>query len=120
MWEYTEKAPVWEFLGWVFLMWVICEVIFLLLEPYSIAFAENGVLTAGYVIYTIIGIFISTPNPMIATYITLKRHKKISSIKGFGKLIFDTANAAKTILITIAFCAQQSSMGRLRGLLGTF
>lgn len=105
MWKDTEKAPVWEFLGWVFLIWIICETIFLFLEPCSIAFAENGTLTAGYVIYAIFGIFFSTPSPMIATYIILKRHKKINSVKDFCRLIFHTPNITKTILITVTFCA---------------
>jgi membrane protease YdiL (CAAX protease family) len=77
----------------------------LILEPYSIAFATNGVLTAGYVVYAMIGILFSTPTPMIATYIIMKRHKKIGSVKDFCKLIFHTTNVTKTVLITAAFCA---------------
>lgn len=105
MWQDNEKAPVWEFLGWVLLILSISEIIILFLEPYSIAFAKNGVLTAGYMVYAAVGILFSTPNPMIATYIILKRHKKISSVKEFCKLLFHTTNAIKTILITAAFCA---------------
>lgn len=105
MWKDNEEAPVWEFLGWVLLISAISEIIILLLEPYSIAFAKNGVLTAGYVVYAIIGILFSTPNPMIATYIILKRHKKIGSVKVFCKLILHTTNVTKTVLITVAFCS---------------
>lgn len=105
MWKDNEKAPVWEFLGWVLLISAVSEIIILFLEPYSIAFAKNGVLTAGYAVYAATGILFSTPNPMIAAYIVLKRHKKIASVIDFCKLIFHTANVIKTILITAAFCA---------------
>lgn len=115
MWKDDEKAPIWEFLGWVLLILVISEIIILLLEPYSIAFAKNGVLTAGYVIYAITGLLFSTPNPMIATYIILKRHKKIGSVKDFCKLILHTANVKKTVLITAAFCAAASCAAIIYG-----
>ncbi|MDP4152239.1 MAG: type II CAAX endopeptidase family protein [Bacillota bacterium] len=105
MWKDNEKAPVWEYLGWVLLISAVSEIIILLLEPYSIAFAKNGTLTAGYVFYAITGILFTTPNPMIAIYIVLKRHKKIRSVKDFFKLILHTADIIKTFLITAAFCA---------------
>ena len=105
MWNDSEKAPVWEFLGWVLLLSVLSQGIILWLEPDSIAFNTKGVLTAGYVIYAIVGILFTTPNPLIAAYIVLKRHKKINSVKDFCKLILHTARPAKAVLITAAFCA---------------
>lgn len=105
MWKDKGKAPIGEFLGWLLLIFVLSESIILFLEPYSIAFTKHGTLTAGYVIYAVTGILFTTPNPMIATYIVLRRHKKIASVKDFCKLIFYTPNAFKTILITAAFCA---------------
>lgn len=105
MWKDNEKAPIWEFLGWLFLIWVLSESIIFFLEPYSIAFMKNGTLTVGYVIYVIIGLLFTTPNPMIAIYIILKRHKKIISVKDFCRLIIYTPNIIKAILITAAFCA---------------
>lgn len=104
MWKENEAAPVWEFLGWVLFISVISEIVILILEPYSILFAKNHILTAGYVIYAIVGIVFTTPNPMIATYIVLKRHKKISSVKDFCRLIVHTENFTKTIFITAIFC----------------
>ncbi len=105
MWKEKEKAPVWEFLGWVLLISAISEILIFILEPYSIAFCKNKILTLGYLVYAIIGIFFSTPCPMIATYIILKRHKKINSVKDFCKLVLHTKNMGKAILITAAFCA---------------
>jgi membrane protease YdiL (CAAX protease family) len=105
MWRDNEEAPIWEFLGWLLLLWGLSEIIILFLEPYSVAFAKNGTLTAGYVIYAMIGILFTTPNPMIATYIVLKRHKKIASGKDFCKLIGYTPNIIQTVLVTGAFCA---------------
>ena len=106
MWTENEKAPVWEFLGWLLLITVICGVICYLLEPYSIAFADTGNLTIEYVVYAIIGMFISTPSPMISTFITLKRRKKSISVKDFFRLIIkNPANPKiKTVIITSAFC----------------
>jgi uncharacterized protein len=57
------------------------------------------------VVYAIVSIFFTTPNPMIATYIVLKRHRKIVSVKDFCKLILHTPNIIITVLITAAFCA---------------
>lgn len=105
VWKGNEKAPVWEFLGWVLLISVVSETLILILEPCSILFSKNHILTAGYVVYAIVGILFTTPNPMIATYIVLKRHKKIRSVKEFCGLIVHTENIAKTVLVTAPFCA---------------
>ena len=105
MWKDKEKAPIGEFLAWLLLIFVLSESIIFFLEPYSIAFTKHGTLTAGYVIYAMAGILFTTPSPMIATYIVLKRHKKIASVKDFCKLIIYTPNRIKTILITTVFCA---------------
>lgn len=105
MWKNKEKTPILEFLIWVLILSTFSNIVNLVLEPYSILFSEEGKITIGYIVYAIIGIFISTPNPMIAMYIVLKRHKKISSIKDFCKLVFQNKSKVKTILITGGFCA---------------
>lgn len=105
MWKENEKAPVWEFLGWVLLISVVTDVLIFILEPYSISFSKNQILTPGYFAYAIIGLLFSTPCPMIAVYIILKRHKKINSVKDFCKLVLHTENTGKTFLIAAAFCA---------------
>lgn len=105
MWKSKEKAPVWEFLGWVLLLSVASETVILILEPYSVAFAANRVLTAGYFVYAVVGILFSTPGPMIAAYILLKRHKKIASVRGFCGLVFHADRPVRAILVPAAFCA---------------
>lgn len=106
---------MWEFLGWVLLISVVSEILILILEPCSILFSKNHILTAGYVAYAIIGIVFTTPNPMIATYIVLKRHRKISSVKDFCRLIVHTENIIKTVLVTAAFCAAALTAAILYG-----
>lgn len=115
MWAENEKTPVWEFLGWVLLLSVVSEIPILILEPCSILFSKNHILTAGYVAYAITGIFFTTPNPMVATYIVLKRHKKISSVKDFCRLVLHTENVMRTLLVTAAFCAAALTAAILYG-----
>ncbi|MGM9637333.1 MAG: CPBP family intramembrane glutamic endopeptidase [Eubacteriales bacterium] len=104
MWDEHKKAPILEFLWWVFLLWLFSSGVNLLLEPYSILFVQDGRITVGYVVYAIVGILISTPNPMIAIYIVLRRHGQISSVGDFCKRIFKTESIPKTLLITVLFC----------------
>lgn len=115
MWNDAKKAPVLEFLGWVLVISLADNIAALLLEPYSMLYMTEGKMTAGYIIYAIIGIFISTPNPMIAAYIVLKRHKKITYVKDFFRLIFRTENILKTFVITGVFCAAALCFAVLNG-----
>jgi membrane protease YdiL (CAAX protease family) len=104
MWKDKEKAPIREFLGWVLLIWVISNGISFALESYYETGLAGGKISVGYVIYVINGIFIDTPNPMIATFIVLKRHHKIESIRDFLKLIVGTPDKKKTFGIIALFC----------------
>lgn len=106
MWQDTDKdAPVGEFLGWVALIWVVCMGISMLLDEYSAAFLATGKVTGWYVVYAIVGVFFDTPNPMIATYIVLRRHGKIRGVKDFCRLVLHTARKGRTLLITACFCS---------------
>lgn len=105
MWKSKEKAPVVEFLCWLLLVWAFVTVMNFIFEPYSVVYIENGRITTGYVLYAVIGFFVDTPTPMIATIIVLIRHKKISHIKDFFKLVTHTESLKKSILITGIFCA---------------
>lgn len=105
MWKSAEKSPIVEFLGWLLLLWAFVTTMNFILEPYSVEYIESGRITAGYVLYAIIGFFVDTPTPMIATIIVLIHHKKISSIKDFFKLVIYTGSLKKSILITGIFCA---------------
>ena len=52
--------------------------ILFLLQPHSISYTESGQLTVGYTIYAILGMFFSTPAPLIALFITLRGAEKIT------------------------------------------
>ena len=73
------------------------------LLPYSVAYKETGVMTAGYFLYAAIGLLFSTPGPFIAVLIISLFIEKT----GFRQLfrnIFHTEDKLKTALITGAFC----------------
>lgn len=103
MWKSKKEAPVIEFLGLVLFLSILVESILLLLEPYSIEYSKTGVLTFGYALYAILGMFFSTPCPVIAMFIVLRNKEKIS-LKEFIKRIFYTPKPLKTILILGIFC----------------
>ncbi len=104
MWkEKTKKAPIIEFLGWILFISLFVQTILLLLEPYSMAYAENGRITAGYLIYAALGLLASTPAPFIALFISLKRTEKIT-VKEYFKRIFYTPKPIRTVVVTGLFC----------------
>ncbi len=104
MWkEIKEKAPLVEFLGWVLFLSLFVEATLLLLEPYSIDYLENGQLTVGYAIYAILGMFVSTPAPFIALFISLKRAEKIT-VKEYFKRILYTPKPLRTAVVVGGFC----------------
>ncbi|HDF2795433.1 TPA: CPBP family intramembrane metalloprotease [Clostridioides difficile] len=103
MWKNTKKAPIAEFLGWILFTSLLVQVVLLLLEPYSVIFAETGNLTIGYAIYAIIGMLVSTPAPFIALFITLRRTESIT-IREYFKRIFYTPKLMKTIFVVGLFC----------------
>ena len=73
------------------------------LLPYSIAYSETGMMTAGYFLYAAIGLLFSTPTPFVAVLIISLFIDKI----GFKQLlcnVFHTEQLLKTILITGGFC----------------
>ena len=74
-----------------------------LLLPYSIEYSETGKMTAGYFLYTAIGLLLSTPTPFVAVLIISLFIEKIG-IKQMFRNIFRTENKMKTILITGGFC----------------
>ena len=74
-----------------------------LLLPYSIAYSETGIITAGYLLYAAIGLLFSTPTPFVAVLIISLFIEKIG-IKQMFRNIFCTENKMKTILITGGFC----------------
>lgn len=104
MWkEKNRTAPVAEFLGWILFLSLLTEGILLLLESYSISYMENGRLTAGYIMYAILGMLVSTPCPAIALFITLRRAEKIT-VKEYFKRIIHTPKPLTASFVTVLFC----------------
>ena len=104
MWKDKNKnAPIVEFLGWLLFLSLAVQGILLLLEPYSISYAESGRMTVGYMIYVILGMFFSTPAPVIALFITLHRAEKIK-VKEYFKRMLHTPEPITAIMVTGLFC----------------
>lgn len=115
MWkDNNRKAPIVEFLGWILFLTFLIQGILLLLEPCSITYMETGQLTIGYVIYAILGMCFSTPAPLIALFVTLRRTEKIS-VKEYFKRIFFTPKPLKAILVTGFFCASAFIFALMKG-----
>ena len=74
------------------------------LLPYSIAHAETGKITAGYLLYAAIGIVFSTPGPFWAVLV-ISLVKDRVSLKQMLRNIFKTEKPVHTVVITGAFCA---------------
>lgn len=54
MWKRKEKEPIGVFLTWIVIIWIFSFVTLKLLQPYSVAYSNNGELTAGYLAYAFI------------------------------------------------------------------
>jgi len=104
MWiDEKKKAPIADYLGWLLFITLFFQAIILALEPASIAFKETNELTFAYVIYAIIGILFTTPAPVIALFVVLRRSEKIT-VKEFLKRFLYTPKKLKALLITGSFC----------------
>lgn len=103
MWEKQTPFPIWEYLLWLCLISGIADGAVLLLEQYSVSFEKTGELSLGYLIYALVGILLSTPAPMIAAYILLYRHERLS-LGDFLKRIIRTDNPRTAVLIVSFFC----------------
>lgn len=105
MWtDEAGRAPVAEFLGWMLFMSVLVQGTLLLLEPCSIAYADGGAVTVGYILYALIGMLADTPCPFIALFITLHRAERITW-KEYFKRILQTPRPLAALGITGLFCA---------------
>ena len=91
MWSKDKKAPMWEFLGWTFLITIIGYV---LLIPVELVVPDP---LATVLFFGIVGLVIAC-SPMYGTYIVLKRHGDISGIREFIKRIFRTPSKKKLYL----------------------
>lgn len=99
MWDDKENIPIWEYLGWTFLIAGISYgfVIWgISLELYRSNWFRITVGLAD----TLIGTF----SPMYGAYLVLRRHKKVKGIKEFAKVMFRMVNVKKTVVVTLLFC----------------
>lgn len=98
MWNQDKQAPIWEYLGWTFLINSISYAI-------SIIGEQTGILSGstGSNINTVISTFIGGASPLYATYIVLKRHGDVCGISEFIRRIFHTTNIKKAVIVTAVF-----------------
>ena len=100
----VRLSRLWWYLFLVIMLSAFCYITLdVLLLPYSIEYSETGKMTAGYFLYTAIGLLLSTPTPFVAVLIISLFIEKIG-IKQMFRNIFRTENKMNTILITGGFC----------------
>ena len=73
------------------------------LKPYSMQYAQTGMLTVGYLAYAVIGMVFSTPAPFLSVLILALFREKIG-LKAFFQRMLQTENKRKTVLLTASFC----------------
>lgn len=104
---YTESSRsnrLWWYLLLITLLSAFCYITLdVWLLPCSIAYHETGTMTAGYLLYAVIGLLFSTPTPFIAVLIISLFIEKIG-IRQMFLNIFRTEEKLKTVLITGGFC----------------
>ena len=97
-------SRLWWYLLLVILLSAFC---FLTLQvwltPYSVAYQETKIMTAGYFLYAAIGLLFSTPTPFVAVLIIYLFRDK-AGVKQLIRDIFRTEKPLKTVLITGGFC----------------
>ncbi len=100
----TKSSRLWWYLLLVIMLSAFCYITLdVLLLPYTIEYSETGEMTAGYLLYAVIGLLFSTPTPFIAVLIISLFIEKIG-LKQIFLIIFRTENKLKTFLITGGFC----------------
>ena len=97
-------SRLWWYLLLVILLSAFC---FLTLQvwltPYSVAYQETKIMTAGYFLYAAIGLLFSTPTPFVAVLIIYLFRDKVG-VRQLIRDIFRTEKPLKTVLITGGFC----------------
>jgi len=102
MWKNTEKKPIGLFLLLTFFIAWACEAILIVLERLNFLSGTIGFIF----IFAVIG-FGAGFAPAYATYIILRKYKKIENIKSFAAFLFKGSFTLKAIVITLLFFAGQ-------------
>lgn len=103
MWNKEKKAPVAQYLLWVAVIWIFAFAVLRTLTDYSVLYMESGTVTWQYIVYAVVGMLFTTPAPMLALFITLKRSEGIT-VKEYFKRLLHTENKPLTIVVTAGFC----------------
>ena len=110
-----ENANLWRYLGLVAAFWGFTFITLnLWLKPYSMAYAQTGTITAGYLAYALIGMVFSTPAPFLSVLIVAVCWEKIG-VKAFFARLVHTERKGKTALLTGGFCLAALVFALLRG-----
>jgi|GEM_PF-833198 len=103
-WNKVHLSRLWWYLLLIVVLSAFCYIsLNVWLLPYSIAYSETGIMTAGYFLYAAIGLLFSTPTPFVAVLVISLFIEK-TGIKQMFRDIFRTEHKLKTILITGGFC----------------
>ena len=103
MWDKKKKAPVVPYLICIVVLWISVFVVSRMLTEYSVLYKESGVISWQYIVYVIVGMLFTTPAPMIALFITLRRSEGITVKEYFKKFLY-TENKILTAVVTGGFC----------------
>lgn len=103
MWRRKEREPIGLFLTWIVIIWIFSFVALKLLQPYSVAYSNNGELTLGYLAYALIGMVFTTPAPFLAMMI-VSFSKEGINFKEFFKRIIYIGSPLKTVILTGVLC----------------
>lgn len=99
MWDNKRDIPIWEYLGWTFLI-AGGSYSFVLWGINSKLYIRNWFRIVVALVDTLIGTF----SPMYGAYLVLKRHQKVKGLKEFAMSILRIENVKKTIIVTLLFC----------------
>ncbi|MFV0395071.1 MAG: CPBP family intramembrane glutamic endopeptidase, partial [Coprobacillaceae bacterium] len=102
MWTEKDKKPIGLYLVLTFMIAWGFEGVLILGERFGILTGDIGVV----ITFLIIG-FGAGFAPTYAIYIVLKKHQKIKNIKDFTKLLLQTKNITRTLLIMLIFYGSQ-------------
>jgi len=95
MWKSEKSPPVWEYLGWTFLITFVSWIISFIGE-------KTGIMSIA--VFNIINTFTYAFAPFYATFIILIRHRQISGAREFFIRIFQVKNLKVSLLILAVLC----------------
>lgn len=99
-----ETKSLWLYLLLVAAFWAFTFVTLnIWLRPCAAAYAQSGEVTAGYVLYALIGLVFSTPAPFLSALLLALRREKIGWRAFWGRLV-RAEDSGRAVLLTAGFC----------------